>query len=53
MEGPQLVPLGEGLALTHLERGEEQLRLHITSTSRICPLCPRDAQRGVTSSQLA
>jgi transposase len=44
---PQLHPLGEGLELTHLERGEEHLRLHVTSTSRLCPcpLCGQPATR--------
>ncbi|BCL79182.1 transposase [Ktedonobacteria bacterium brp13] len=47
MERPQLFPLSEGLELTRLERGEEQLRLHVTSTSRLCPcpLCGQPATR--------
>ncbi len=47
MEMPQLLPLSEGLELSHLERGEEQLRLHVTSTTRICPcpLCGQPATR--------
>ena len=39
MEMSQFLPLGDGLELTHLERGDDQLRLHVTSTSRSCP-CP-------------
>ncbi|MFL5704920.1 MAG: transposase family protein [Ktedonobacteraceae bacterium] len=47
MEMPQLLPLGEGLELTRMERGEGQLRLHVTATSRSspCPLCGQPATR--------
>ncbi len=47
MEMPQVVPLGDGLELIHLERGDDHLRLHVTSTSRSCscPLCGQLATR--------
>jgi transposase len=47
MERPQLLPLGEGLELTQMEMGEDQLRLHVTATSStsICPLCAQPATR--------
>jgi transposase len=47
METPQFFPLGEGLELTHLERQEDQLVLHVTATSpsAMCPLCQQPATR--------
>ncbi len=47
MEISQLLPLGDGLELTHLERGDTYLRLSITSTSRscFCPVCGQPATR--------
>ena len=47
MELSQLVPLDEGLELTHLERAENSLRLHVTSTSTgcLCPVCGQPATR--------
>ena len=47
MELSQLVPLGEGLELTHLERADASLRLHVTSTSRscLCPVCGQPSTR--------
>jgi transposase len=47
MEMPQLLPLGDGLELTHMEMGDGQLRLHVTATSRgsPCPLCGQLATR--------
>ncbi len=47
MELSQLIPLSEGLELTHLERAEKSLRLHITSTSErcLCPVCGQAATR--------
>jgi transposase len=47
MEISHFLPLGDGLELTHLERGEDQLRLHVTSTSRTCscPVCGQAATR--------
>jgi transposase len=47
MELSQLVPLGEGLELTHLERADDSLRLHVTSTSRscLCPVCGQPSTR--------
>jgi len=41
METPQFFPLGEGLELTQIEQQEDQLVLHITTTSpcAVCPLC--------------
>src|SRR5579864_7568150 len=47
MEMSQCLPLGDGLEVTHLERGENQLRLYVTSTSRSCscPVCGQPATR--------
>lgn len=47
MEKPQLLPLADGLELSYLERGDGQLRLHVTATSRTstCPLCGQPATR--------
>ncbi len=47
MEMSQLLSLGDGLELTNLERGDNHLRLSITSTSRscCCPLCGQPATR--------
>jgi transposase len=47
METPHFFPLGEGLELTQMERGESQLVLHVTATSRsaLCPLCAQPATR--------
>src|SRR5215469_18275216 len=45
METPHFFPLGEGLELTGVERGEGQLVLHVTaiSSSAPCPLCDQPA----------
>ncbi len=42
-----MVPLGEGLELTHLERADDSLRLHVTSTSQSCqcPVCGQPSTR--------
>ena len=47
MNTSQLLPLGDGLELTHLERGDDHLRLHVTSTSSSCscPVCGQPATR--------
>ncbi len=47
MELSQFLPLGDGLELTHLERGDDLLHLHITSTSKscFCPVCGQVATR--------
>jgi excisionase family DNA binding protein len=47
METPLFFPLGDGLELTHMERGNGQLLLHITATSRdsACPLCAQPTAR--------
>lgn len=47
MKIPQMVPLGEGLELTSLERADDSLRLHVTSTSKncLCPICGQAATR--------
>jgi transposase len=47
METPQFLHLGDGLELTHMERGDGQLVLHVVATSRssLCPLCAKPATR--------
>jgi len=47
MNMSQLLSLGDGLELTHLERGDDHLRLHVTSTSSSCscPVCGQPATR--------
>lgn len=45
METPQVFPLGEELELTQVEQQEDQLVLHVTTTSpsAVCPLCQQPA----------
>jgi transposase len=47
MEMPHVFPLGGGLELTQMEQQEDQLVLHVTSTSpsAVCPLCQQPATR--------
>ena len=47
MNMSQLLSLGDGLELTHLERGDDHLRLHVISTSISCscPVCGQPATR--------
>jgi transposase len=47
MEMSQFLHLGDGLEVTHLERGDDHLRLYVTSTSRSCscPVCGQPATR--------
>ena len=47
MEIPQFLPLGDGLELTSMERGDGQLSLHViaTSSGSPCPLCGQPATR--------
>lgn len=47
MEMPQFFPSGKGLELTRMERLEDQLVLHVTTTSpsALCSLCQQPATR--------